>query len=154
MSTPPTRRIPSRESRRNVPAALNEAPSATKITEKPTTKAMACSITRRRAAAVRSALRSDTDMPVTKDRYEGNSGSTQGDRNENSPAVNATTTPSGSFIGPRASATQPRQGLEDLLVAGADPVVDLDEFPAHDALAIDHERRGMRPAAALGVQEP
>src|SRR5262249_31049312 len=99
MSTPPTRRIQSRYSRRNAPAALNEAPSATKTTEKPITKVTACSITRRRTADVRSALRSDTDIPVTKDRYEGKSGSTHGDRNENSPALNATTTPSGSLIG-------------------------------------------------------
>ncbi len=51
-----------------MPAALNEAPRVTKTTEKPTTKATACSTTRLRAADVRSALRSDSDMPVTKDR--------------------------------------------------------------------------------------
>ena len=48
----------------------------------------------------------ETDMPVTKERHEGKSGNTQGDRNGNSPAVKATTTPIGSFIGPPMSATQ------------------------------------------------
>ncbi len=37
-------------------------------------------------------------MPVMKDRYDGNSGNTQGDRKENSPAENATRTPSDSPI--------------------------------------------------------
>ena len=64
MSTPPRRRIPSRYVNSSWPAALNEAPSAMNTSEKPTTKATACSSTRRRASAPRSAVRSPTDMPV------------------------------------------------------------------------------------------
>jgi hypothetical protein len=37
-------------------------------------------------------------MPVTNERYEGKRGSTQGERKEKRPAVNATDRPSGSFI--------------------------------------------------------
>ena len=50
-----------------LPAALNEAPRATNTSEKPSTKATAWSSTRRRAAPLRSVVRSETDMPVMKD---------------------------------------------------------------------------------------
>jgi len=43
------------------------------------------------------------------------------------------------------------QGLQDHLVGGPDPVVDLDELPAHPAVAVDDERGGVGDAAASGV---
>src|SRR5262249_14481558 len=58
------------------------------------TKTRACTSTRRRTAGESSALRSATDMPVMNERYDGKRGSTQGERNENNPALNATATPS------------------------------------------------------------
>src|SRR5688572_26753943 len=98
MSSPPTTRIAVRYWNSSCPAALNEAPSATNTTEKPSTNVTACSITRRRAAAVRSPVRSPTDIPVMNDRYEGNSGNTHGDRKEKSPALNATTMPTEALV--------------------------------------------------------
>src|SRR2546422_10686651 len=77
---------------RNCPAALNEAPSATNTTEKPRTNATECNSTRRRAAGPRSAVRSATDIPVMNEMYEGKRGSTQGERNEKSPALKDTAT--------------------------------------------------------------
>jgi hypothetical protein len=68
MSAPPIRRIQSRYSSNSCPAALNDAPSATNTTEKPTTNVTAWIITRRRAVAVRSFERSATDMPVMNER--------------------------------------------------------------------------------------
>src|SRR5499433_3547864 len=50
--------------------------------------------------------------------------------------------------------TDGREGLEDLLVAGAHAEVGLHELPADDPLAIDHERRRMRPASPGRIVEP
>src|SRR6185295_18808591 len=61
-------------------------------------KAMEWSSTRVRVAESTSPARRSTDIPVMKDRYDGNSGRTQGERNENSPAENATATPRDSVI--------------------------------------------------------
>ena len=54
--------------------------------------------TRVRVAESTSPARRSTDIPVMKERYDGNSGRTHGERNENSPAENATATPSDSVI--------------------------------------------------------
>src|SRR5439155_380179 len=64
-----------------------------KTSEKPSTKANAWISTRRRAAGERSAVRSATDMPVMNETYEGNRGSTHGDRKENSTAVHEAALP-------------------------------------------------------------
>ena len=47
------------------------------------------------------------------------------------------------------------QRRQDVLVRGPNPVVDLDELPAHDTLLVDDERGGMRDRhAAIGVENP
>src|SRR5260370_26063473 len=110
--SPPTTRIQSRLSKRNRPAAENDAPSATKIIEKPTMKARECRRIRPRVSAVTSSVRALTDIPVMNDRYDGKSGRTQGERNEKSPALKATKTPS--------ECAMSRSAL-----AGGEPVLDL-----------------------------
>src|SRR5215470_10442921 len=140
---PPTRRIQSRCSSSSWPAALNDAPSATNTTEKPTTNVTACVNTRRRMAAVRSFERSATDMPVMNDRYDGNRGSTHGDRNEKSPALKATRTPTE----PRMLAREPfDEGVGGVVV----PVPGADGQRGQRAVARDDEARGQR-AHAVGV---
>src|SRR5947207_12542401 len=89
---------------------MNAATRETNTSEKQKTNASAWRITRRRASAVRSACRSATDMPVTNERYEGKSGRTHGERNEKSPAVNATTIPSGSLMSAREPADERMRG--------------------------------------------
>ncbi len=76
---------------------LKEAPRLTNTTLKPRMKATECRSTRVRAPAVTSLVRRSTDIPVMNDRYDGKSGSTQGERNEKSPAEKATRTPSDSL---------------------------------------------------------
>src|SRR5262247_2018266 len=93
MRTPPPIRIQLRYSRKNWPAALNEAPRLTNTAVNPAMKASECSRIRERSDADTSDASRSTDMPVTNERYDGKSGSTQGDRNEKSPAENATTMP-------------------------------------------------------------
>src|SRR5262245_43364357 len=140
MSAPPMRRIHSRCSSSSWPAALNEAPSATNTTEKPTTNVTAWVSTRRRIAAVRSFDRSATDLPVMKDRYDGNSGSTHGDRNENNPALKATRTPTD----PRILASEPLdQGVRGVVV----PVPGTDGQGGQRAVTRDNEARGQRAHA-------
>src|SRR5262245_3176244 len=85
---------------------LKDAPRATKTSEKPRTKASAFRRTRRRAALSRSSVRAEIDMPVMNERYEGKRGSTQGERNEKSPALRATAMPRDS---PTISAPRPRR---------------------------------------------
>ena len=74
------------------PRTLNDAPMATNTIEKPAMNASECAITRQRSVPrVADPWSCSTDIPVMKDRYEGNSGSTHGERNEKIPAENATT---------------------------------------------------------------
>src|SRR5713101_9563743 len=79
--------------------------------------------TRPRSATSTCSRRRSTDMPVIKDRYEGKSGSTQGERNESSPAENATSTPVDSVTdlssAPQQSwPSQPRLGAVNHYEAG------------------------------------
>src|SRR5438552_4452655 len=46
-----------------------------------------------------------------------------------------------------------RQLAPDLLVRRPLLIIDLDKFPAHDALRIDDESRRMRPAAAVRIKD-
>ena len=72
----------------------------TKTMEKPTTKARELARIHRRPRASSAADWSwSTDIPVMKERYEGKSGSTHGDRKENSPPPNATRIDSSPAIG-------------------------------------------------------
>src|SRR5262245_54894813 len=143
MRAPPMRRIHSRCSSSSCPAALNEAPSATNTTEKPITNVTAWISTRRRMAAVRSLERSATDMPVMNDRYDGNSGSTHGDRNENSPALKATRTPTEL---PMLAGEPLDEGVRGVVA----PVPGTDGQRGQRAVARDDEARGQR-ADAVGV---
>src|SRR2546426_343739 len=75
-----------------------------------------CDADRERAEVARRLLRADsspvrsaTDIPVMNDRYDGKSGSTHGDRNEKSPALNETATPTDS---PMATSAAPRSTSE------------------------------------------
>src|SRR5262245_42915524 len=148
ISAPPIRRIQSRYWNSSWPAALKEAPSATNTSEKPSTKVTACSSTRRRAAAVRSVDRSATDMPVMKDKYDGNSGRTQGERKEKSPALNATTTPREAApitASPKTlGASSPGQTLDNGVRGVAVPVAGADGERREVAVAGDDEARGQR----------
>src|SRR5215510_6500121 len=143
MRAPPTRRIHSRCSSSSWPAALNEAPSATNTTEKPITNVTAWVNTRRRIAVVRSFERSATDMPVMNDRYDGNSGSTHGDRNEKSPALKATRTPTEL---PMLAGQPLDEGVSGVVV----PVPGTDGQRGERTVASDDEARGQR-AHAVGV---
>src|SRR4029453_2631317 len=95
MRAPPATRIQSRYSKRNWPAALNDAPRLTNTVVNPAMNAIECNRTMLRAPDA-SAVSRSTDIPVMKDRYDGKSGRTHGDRNENKPAENATRIPSDS----------------------------------------------------------
>src|SRR5215468_82873 len=112
---------------------------------KPAMKATECSSTRERVPASTSPASRSTDMPVMKDRYDGNSGSTQGERNENSPAENATSTPSDSVIA--RSPRLPEDRLEEGAARRPRPVADAVGEERAVALAVDDERRGDRPDA-------
>src|SRR5215470_5891987 len=100
MRIPPPIRIQSRYSRKNWPAALKDAPRLTKTAVKPAMKAGEWSRIRDRSDTETSEASRSTDIPVTNERYDGKSGSTHGERNEKSPAENATSTPSDSAMGP------------------------------------------------------
>src|SRR5215813_15280312 len=95
MRAPPAIRMTSRYSKRNWPAALNDAPRLTNTVVNPAMKAIEWSRTVLRTDDASLVSRS-TDMPVMKDKYDGKSGRTHGDRNENNPAENATRIPSDS----------------------------------------------------------
>src|SRR5690242_20880395 len=96
--------------------------------------------TRARAPAATSPVSRSTDMPVMKERYDGNSGSTQGDRNEKSPAEKATSTPSDWFM-----PISPEQRLEERVAVLAVPFARAvgEEHPL--AVAVDDEGGGHRP---------
>src|SRR5215469_8241178 len=96
--------------------------------------------TRARAPAATSPVSRSTDMPVMKERYDGNSGSTQGDRNEKSPAENATSTPSDSLM-----PASLQQRLEERAPVLAVPLARAvgEEHPL--AVAVDDEGRRYRP---------
>jgi hypothetical protein len=96
---PPPIRIQSRYSRKNCPAALKEAPRLTKTAVNPAMNASECRRIRERSDTETSEVSRSTDIPVTKERYEGKSGSTHGERNEKSPAEKATKIPSDSATG-------------------------------------------------------
>src|SRR5437867_9139256 len=122
-------------------AALNEAPRLTKIAVKPAMKATEWSSTRPRVPASTSLASRSTDMPVMNERYEGNSGNTQGDRNESRPAENATSTPIDSVI--RVSSFQQR--LEEGLGGRAAPLARSVREERAISLPADDERRRHRP---------
>src|SRR5437867_8424058 len=83
MSTPPIRRNESWCSRRNCPATVAVAPSATNTSEKPRMKAREWMIVRRRTrGAALAEVSSSNETPVMKVTYEGTSGSTHGEMNE------------------------------------------------------------------------
>src|SRR5918999_5220795 len=91
ISTPPTILIVFRYSRRRPPRKLADAPSETNTREKPMIKANEFNTTRQRTRERACALRiSSSETPETKERYEGISGRTQGERNEKTPAAKAT----------------------------------------------------------------
>jgi hypothetical protein len=46
------------------------------------------------------------------------------------------------------------QLLQNLFVRSSDGVICFNEFPAHDALAINHVSSGVRPAFAVRVEKP
>lgn len=46
-----------------------------------------------------------------------------------------------------------RQLAADLLVGRAFLVIHFNESPAHDSLGVDDERRGVRPAVAIGIED-
>src|SRR4029434_878953 len=96
---PPAMRIWRRYARKNWPAALKDAPRLTKTAVKPAMKASECRRIRERSDTETSEVSRSTDIPVTNERYEGKSGSTQGERNEKSPAEKATRMPSDSATG-------------------------------------------------------
>src|SRR5262249_37726934 len=100
MRRPPPILIQSRYSRKNWPAALKDAPRLTKTAVKPAMKARERRKMRERRDPETPGVGRSTDTPARKERYEGKSGSTQGERNEKSPAENATSTSSDSATGP------------------------------------------------------
>src|SRR2546427_445830 len=147
MRTPPIRRIQSRWSSRNWPSALNETPSATKTIENPTTKASAWPRIRRLTRADSSPVRSATDIPVMNDRYEGKSGSTHGDRNEKSPALNETATPTDS---PMAYLSSPSISEWDASLSHArGPSASAVRLPFRSTMKLEG-RNGNLTALALG----
>jgi hypothetical protein len=76
---------------KNLPKRLKEAPRVTKTVEKPRTKKREFSTTFQRVLElVSGSWRPSKDMPVMKERYEGNNGKTQGERKEKRPAPKAT----------------------------------------------------------------
>src|SRR5689334_14145501 len=90
-STPAIRLSSGSFAKRNFPIAVAEAPSATKTSEKPMTKARDAMKTWARDAdgAPASPRMSSTDTPETKEMYPGISGRTQGETNDRKPAANA-----------------------------------------------------------------
>src|SRR3989338_4511719 len=80
-----------RRETRNFPIPVAEAPSRIKTAEKPKTKKRALKkILAFRAEGLVSCCISSADTPETKERYPGIRGSTQGERNETTPAKKAT----------------------------------------------------------------
>lgn len=55
------------------------------------------------------------------------------------------------YVNLRLRLLEPSQLLQDLFVGRSLRVIDFDEFPADHALLVDHVRRGMRPASAVGI---
>src|SRR5215467_7477080 len=135
MRTPPPIRIHSRYSWKKWPAALKDAPRLTKTAVKPAMKASECKRMRERSKTETSEVSRSTDIPVTKERYEGKRGRTQGERNEKRPAENATTTPSDSATGRAVLQQRLDVGEGRLPVPVARPQGDA----AHHAAAVDDE---------------
>src|SRR5262245_22858979 len=97
------------------------------------------SSTRVRVPASTSRVRRSIDIPVMNERYEGKSGRTQGDRNENNPAENATSTVS------ELATALPEDGLEERLSGGAAPFARAVGDERAMPVAIDDERRRHGP---------
>jgi hypothetical protein len=72
---------------RNLPIADEEAPREMNIAEKPKMKAREFVSVRNRIRVLSPLpVRSSNEMPVINETYEGTSGSTQGERNDSTPA--------------------------------------------------------------------
>src|SRR6188474_991687 len=108
--------------------------------------AMEWSSTRVRVAESTSPASRSTDIPVMKERYDGNSGRTHGERNENSPAENATATPRDSVI----ACGLLEHRLEEVAGRLAVPLTRAIGEVGAIALAVDDERRGQCPHAIRG----
>ena len=109
----------------NSPMALADAPRATNTTEKPATNSSVERNTRR-CSTPRASASSSPESPDMSDRYPGTNGSTQGERNDSSPAPNAagmlgsaTCTYSPVKLGVRFSANAARPSWRSLLVQRA-----------------------------------
>src|SRR5918992_1326109 len=80
---------------RTCPIRLNDKPKVIKTVEKPIMNSRELSTTRRRSLGLAcERLKSSNDTPAMKERYEGTSGNTQGDKNDSTPAPRATITES------------------------------------------------------------
>jgi hypothetical protein len=78
-----------RREARNAPTSVADAPRAINTTEKPITKATAFRMTRAISAPSPLARNSSIEAPESIETYPGTKGSTQGERNETTPATRA-----------------------------------------------------------------
>src|SRR5437867_9518005 len=103
-------------------------------------KATEWSRTRPRAPPVTSPASRSTDIPVMKDRYDGNNGNTQGDRKEKSPAENANRGPSDSLM-----RVLSQERLEQRLAVRSVPLAGAVGEEGAVAALVDDEGRGQGP---------
>src|SRR5215470_19993728 len=96
-----------------------------------------CSSTRTRVPESTSAARRLTDIPVMNERYDGNKGRTNGERNDTSPAENATATPRDSVTSPAYLSIDSKNSLAAGPSHSRGPLAKCARLPCRSMMKVD-----------------